>query len=269
MSLQRPSVFSSSPLARADDAPTPPKKFDPKAIDEYLAKEVPAKGYVGLSVAVVRDGKILFAKGHGKSSLKSGAAVDEHTKFAAGSVTKQFTCACIFLLQEDGRLSVTDKVAKYYPGLTKADEITLLDLMNHTAGYPDYYPLDFVDRRMLKPIALDDLLKEYAGGKLDFAPKSRWSYSNTGYILLGRVIEKVGGKSFVEFLSERILKPVGMTDTVFEPKSVLRVSRPGTRRSPSATRSRRPARRTAGSMRPAACTPPDRPREVGPRPPHR
>lgn len=212
-------VLFTAVAARADEAPAPPKAFDAKAIDEYLAKEVPAKGYVGLSVALVRDGKVLLAKGYGKASLKTGAAVDEHTRFAAGSVTKQFTCACVLLLQEDGKLSVSDKVAKYYAGLTKADEITLLDLMNHTAGYPDYYPLDFVDRRMEKAIPLDDLLKEYAGGKLDFAPKTRWSYSNTGYILLGRVIEKVSGKPFAEFLSERILKPVGMTNTVFEPKT--------------------------------------------------
>ena len=96
--------------------------------------------------------------------------VEPDTSFAVGSVTKQFTCACVFLLAEQGKLSVDDPVAKYYPRLTRAKDITLRDLMNHTAGYPDYYPLDFLDRRMLKPIAIDALLKEYAGGKLDFEP---------------------------------------------------------------------------------------------------
>jgi len=201
----------------ADTAPTPPKTFDLKEIDAYLTKQV-ANGHVGLSVAFVRDGKVIHAKGYGKASMKPDVALDAKIPLAAGSVTKQFTCACIFLLAEDGKLSVRDAVSKYYPDLTKAKEITLYDLMTHVSGYPDYYPLDFVDRRMKKPIPLDDLLKEYAGSKLDFPPHSRWSYSNTGYILLGRVIEKVSGKSFGEFLSERILKPLEMNDSLVEPK---------------------------------------------------
>ncbi|HJZ91840.1 MAG TPA: serine hydrolase domain-containing protein [Gemmataceae bacterium] len=205
-------------VARADTGPEPPKSFDQAAIDEYLAKKVAADGYVGLSVALVRDGKVVLAKGYGKTAVKDGAPVETSTPFAAGSITKQFTCACILMLQEEGKLSVKDKVSKYYPGLTRADEITLYDLMTHASGYADYYPLDFVDRRMEKPIPPDDLIKEYAGGKLDFAPGTRWSYSNTGFILLGRVVEKLSGKPFPEFLAERIFKPVGMADTLFEPK---------------------------------------------------
>ena len=210
-------ALSFAPTAQAD-APEPPKTFDLKAIDEYLTKQVTTNGYVGLSVAIVRDGKVVHAKGYGKKSLNPDAVVETNTPFAAGSVTKQFTCACIFLLAEEGKLSVRDPVAKWYPDLTKAKEITLYDLMSHVSGYPDYYPLDFVDRRMEKPIALDELIKEYAGGKLDFDPGARWSYSNTGFILLGRIIEKVSSKPFVEFLTERILKPLEMNDTVFDPK---------------------------------------------------
>src|SRR5262245_974044 len=206
-----------APILRADSAPEPPKEFDVKAIDAYLARQVADHGHVGLSVAIVRDGKVVLAKGYGKRSLKPAALIEPGTMFAAGSITKQFTCACVLLLAEDGKLSVRDKVSKYYPGLTRADDITLYDLMTHSAGYPDYYPLDFVDRRMEKPIPPDDLLKEYAGGKLDFEPGSRWSYSNTGFVLLGRVVEKVSGRPFAEFLRERILKPLEMTDTVFDP----------------------------------------------------
>jgi CubicO group peptidase (beta-lactamase class C family) len=91
--------------------------------------------------------------------------------------------------------------------------------MTHTSGYPDYYPLDFVDRRMKKPIVEDDLIREYAGGKLDFEPRSRWSYSNTGYTILGRVVEKVSGESFARFLKRRILEPLQMNHTVFDPKA--------------------------------------------------
>jgi CubicO group peptidase (beta-lactamase class C family) len=203
---------------RADTAPEPPKEFDLKAIDVYLTKQAGNNGYVGLSVTIVRDGKVALAKGYGKRSLKPDAPVETGTMFAAGSITKQFTSACVLLLAEDGKLSVKDKVSKYYPGLTRAGDITLYDLMTHAAGYPDYYPLDFVDRRMAKPVPPDELLKEYAGGKLDFEPGSRWSYSNTGFVLLGRIVEKVSGKPFAEFLSERILKPLEMTDTTFDPE---------------------------------------------------
>lgn len=207
-----------SSFLRAESAPEPPKTFDLNAIDAYLNQQVTTNGYVGLSLAVMRDGKVVLAKAYGKASLKPDEAMTIHTPLAAGSITKQFTCACIFLLAEDGKLSVRDSVAKYYPDLTKAKEISLYDLMTHAAGYPDYYPLDFVDRRMEKTIDPDQLLKEYAGGKLDFDPGTRWSYSNTGFVLLGRIVEKVSGKSFGEFLTERILKPIEMNDTVFDPK---------------------------------------------------
>jgi CubicO group peptidase (beta-lactamase class C family) len=162
------------------------------------------------------DGEIVLAKGYGRSALNGTPATAE-TPFAIGSVTKQFTCACILKLAEAGKLSVHDKVAKYYPGLTRAADISLLDLMNHVSGYPDYYPLDFTDRRMLKEIRPDDLIREYAGGKLDFEPGSRYSYSNTGFIILGRVVEKVSGRPFGRFLAEEILKPLGMNHTLYEP----------------------------------------------------
>ena len=189
---------------------------DIPALDSFIAGELKAKGLVGLSVALMIDGRVALAKGYGLSAL-DGTPVTPETPFAIGSVTKQFTCACILKLAEAGKLSVSDKVAKYYPGLTRAADITLLDLMNHVSGYPDYYPLDFTDRRMLKEIQPDDLIKEYAGGKLDFEPGSRYSYSNTGFIILGRVVEKVSGRPFGKFLAEEILKPLGMNHTLYEP----------------------------------------------------
>jgi D-alanyl-D-alanine carboxypeptidase len=195
--------------------PELPKSFDLAAVDAYIAGQVKEKGFVGLSVAVMRDGKIVFAKGYGQRSVEKKQPVEADTSFAVGSITKQFTCACVFLLAEQGKLSIDDPVSKYYPNLTRAKDITLRDLMNHTAGYPDYYPLDFLDRRMLKPITTDALLKEYAGGKLDFEPGSRFSYSNTGYILLGAIVEKVSGESFGKFVETRLLKPLKLEQSRF------------------------------------------------------
>ena len=186
-----------------------PTTFDPNGIDAFLAEQIKEREIPGLSVAIVTNGALLLAKGYGKSSLERNSPVGPDTMFAIGSVTKQFTSACILLLAEEGKLSVQDKVGKYFPHLTKSQEITLLDLMNHVSGYPDYYPLDFVDRRMARPISPDQLLREYAEGKLDFEPGTRWSYSNTGYVILGLVVEKVAGESFGKFLEHRILKPTG------------------------------------------------------------
>jgi len=197
----------------------PPKTFSLQAIDDYVRAQVRENGYPGLSLAIVREGLIVLAKGYGKRSVEDGAPVEPDTMFAVGSVTKQFACACILLLAEEGKLSVDDQVAKYYPALTSADRITLYDLMTHTSGYRDYYPLDFVDRRLVRPIHEDPLLAEYAGTKLDFEPGARWSYSNTGYVLLGRVVEKVSGKPFGQYLKERILDPIGMTHSAIEPGS--------------------------------------------------
>src|SRR5262245_41970864 len=102
----------------------PPKNFDLAAIDAYVAEQVRDKGFVGLSLAILRDGKIVLAKGYGKRSLEPAAEVAVETPFAIGSISKQFTCACIFLLAEESKLSVRDPVAKYYPDLTRARDIT-------------------------------------------------------------------------------------------------------------------------------------------------
>ena len=193
-----------------------PDAFDVKAIDDFLSREVQQPNRVGYSVAIVKDGEVMLAKGYGKRSLEDGRAVETNTIFAIGSVTKQFVCAAVLLLAENGKLSARDPIAKYYPSLTRAKDITLLDLMNHVSGYPDYYPLDFVDRRMLKPINEDELIRQYAGAKLDFEPGTRWSYSNTGYILLGRVVEKVSGENLGAFLARRIFEPLGMNNTFYE-----------------------------------------------------
>jgi CubicO group peptidase (beta-lactamase class C family) len=196
----------------------PPKTFDLKAIDTYVAAKAKEKGLVGLSLVILREGKPVLVKGYGKASLQTGRAVAPETRFAVGSITKQFVAACILLLAEDGKLSVHDKVANFYPQLTRAKDISLYDLMTHASGYPDYAPLDFLDRKQQKPITADDLIRDFATGKLDFEPGTRWSYSNTGYILLGRIVEKVSGQPFGVFLERRILKPLGLEQTAFEPK---------------------------------------------------
>lgn len=210
--------FSVPPFGFAASVkPRLPETFDIAAIDAYLTEFMVQSNRVGFSVAIVRDGQTVLQKGYGRRSLDDNRPVTPDTLFAIGSVSKQFTCAAILLLAQDGKLSIHDPVAKYYPKLTRAADVTLLDLMNHVSGYPDYYPLDFVDRRMRTAIPGDELLQQYAGGKLDFEPGSNYSYSNTGYILLGRVAERVSGENLGSFLDRRIFQPLGMTHSVYEP----------------------------------------------------
>lgn len=191
--------------------------IDPAAVRSRVAGMLEARGLVGLSVAVVKDGKTVLAEGFGTRSVATGEPVAPDTMFAVGSITKQFTAACILLLAEDGKLAVADKVTKWYPGLTRASEITLLDLMNHVSGYPDYYPLDFVDRPMAQALASDEVIRRFGTRPLDFEPGSRYSYSNTGYLILGRIVEKAGGEPFGAFLARRILRPLGLAHTAYEP----------------------------------------------------
>jgi len=202
--------------AIAPRATAPVPALGSAALDAAIAREMSRRSGVGASVAVVQNGDVVLAKTYGRRSLEPPQPADDSTLFGIGSVTKQFTSASILLLVEAGKLSVDDKVAKWYPALTRASDISVLDLMNHVSGYPDYYPLDFVDRRMQQPIAADDLLNRYAGGRLDFEPGTRWSYSNTGFILLGRIVERASGMSLGAFLQQRIFGPIGMTHTVFD-----------------------------------------------------
>jgi D-alanyl-D-alanine carboxypeptidase len=210
-------------LVRSQSGPSPVSTGLGPALEQELSR----RGGVGATVAVVEKGRVILAKGFGRRAVNSPTPVDESTLFGLGSVTKQFTAAAALLLAERGKLSVNDRVAKYYPGLTRANDITLLDLMNHVSGYTDYYPLDFVDRRMLAPIAPDDLIRDYAGRPLDFEPGTRWSYSNTGFVLLGRIIERVSGQPLGAFFSENIFTPLGMTHTLYEPAADDRRIAPG------------------------------------------
>jgi len=195
----------------------PPPAVDVAWLDSLARGYVAEKHLVGLSVGVAQDGKIVFAHGYGFASLADHSAVTPATKFAIGSVTKQFTCAAVLLLEESGRISMSDPVSKYFPQLTQARDVTLLDLGNHVSGYRDYYPLDFVDREMAQPTTADSVIAEYATRPLDFQPGTRWSYSNTNFLVLGRVVEKVSGVPFGTFLDQHIFTPLNMRATAYDP----------------------------------------------------
>ncbi len=210
-------VLLPQPARAAQPAAKLPANLDFAALDAFLNVAVKTNARVGFSLAIVREGKIVHARGFGFRALAEQLPVEVDTRFAIGSVTKQFTCAAVLLLAEAGKLSVRDSVAKYYPDLTHAADITLLDLMNHVSGYPDYYPLDFVDRGMMQPIATDEVIRRFGTRTLDFPPGTKYSYSNTGYLILGRIVERVSGEAMGDFLQHRIFGPLGMRNTAYEP----------------------------------------------------
>ena len=179
----------------------------------------------GASIALVRNGRVELVKAYGFASLDPRVPADTTTRFSIGSVTKQFIATLALLLQEDGVLSLNDTVAKWYPSITRANEITLVDLLNHVSGYHDYYPLDFVDRPMAQPTTAEQIIGKFATAPLDFDPGTRWSYSNTGYTIVGSVIERVTGKSLGTLLEERIFRPLGMRQTLFEPTAEERLAK--------------------------------------------
>jgi CubicO group peptidase (beta-lactamase class C family) len=218
ISLVGIALASEPQLARAQAARIQP--VTAAQIDSIVQHAVADKHIIGLSVGVMQDGKVVLAKGYGVRDIASKTPVSPQTMFAVGSVTKQFTCTAMLQLVEQKKLSLDDPIAKWYPNLTRAKEITLRDLGGHLSGYRDYYPLDFVDQEMAKDATPDAIINEYATRPLDFEPRSRYSYSNTGFILLGRVVEKTSGQSFGAYLQQHIFTPLKMTRTTFEPASV-------------------------------------------------
>ena len=169
-----------------------------------------ASGAPSVSVAVVEHGKLTYAKAFGKAALDPARAADTNTRYAMGSISKQFTVAAILLAAEQGKLSLDDKVSKYFPELTRASEITLRQLLSHTSGYEDYAPQDYIIPEWTKPTTPEDLLNQWAKKPLDFEPGTQWQYSNTNYVLAGRIFEKATGEQLVPFLQKNIFGPLGM-----------------------------------------------------------
>lgn len=186
-------------------------------LDAFIGAVVVAQRAIGVNVGVMRDGQVVFAKGYGLARVADQTPVATDTLFAIGSITKQFTCAVALQLEQEGKLSFDDKVVKYEPDLTRAADITLGDIGGMVSGYRDYYPLDFVDRPMAAPRPSLDIVRDFASRPLDFEPRSRYSYSNTGYLLLGAIAERAGREPFGAQIERRLLTPFGLGHTRYEP----------------------------------------------------
>jgi CubicO group peptidase (beta-lactamase class C family) len=186
----------------------------PAKIDEIAAEALAASGAPSVSIAVVQSGKIAFEKAYGNARLDPPAAARSDMRYSIGSVSKQLLAGTILLLAQEGKLSLDDRISQYLPDLTRAGEVTIRELLTHTSGYQDYYPQDYVAPFMLKPVTADQIIDQWAKKPLDFDPGTRWQYSNTNYVIAGRIVERVTGGPFFDFLSKRILQPLGMTSAI-------------------------------------------------------
>lgn len=169
------------------------------------------------SVLVAQGGKVLLDKGYGFKNVKDSIANDPATIFQLGSLAKQFTAAAILKLQEQKKLNVQDKLNKYFPDYPKGDSITLEHLLTHTSGIFNYTnDPAFMQSEAVKPIIQDRMISLFKNKPLDFSPGSKWSYSNSGYMLLGYIIEKVAKKPYEQYVREIILGPLGMNSSGFD-----------------------------------------------------
>ncbi|WP_404709891.1 serine hydrolase domain-containing protein [Sphingomonas sp. MMS24-J13] len=178
------------------------------AIDEAATRALATTGVPAASIAVVRDGAVVYTHAYGQQ--REGQPATTEGKYKIASISKQFTAAAILLLAEDGKLSLDDPVSKYLPDLTRAGDVKVRQLLSHTSGYRDFWPQDFAFVDMQTPATPAHILDKWAKLPLDFEPGSRWQYSNTGYVAAGLIVEKVSGQPLMAFLKARVFDRLGM-----------------------------------------------------------
>lgn len=180
-------------------------------VDDYVRAVMAAKKVPGVSVAILRGGAVVKMQGYGMANLELDAPATPDTLYQSGSLGKQFTAAGILLLAEDGALTLDDRLAKHFPeGPSTWHRITVRHLLTHTSGLQDYGG-DEIDFR--RDYSEEDLLTVARTIPLEFEPGTQWSYSNTGYLLLGLLTSRLAGRHWSDFQAERIFQPLGMATT--------------------------------------------------------
>jgi len=185
-------------------------------IDIYLNSLVHIGSFSG-SVLIARNGEVLLTKGYGFADREHKISNTPQTKFRLGSITKQFTAMAIIILEAQDKLDVQDPICKYLTECPEAWEtITIHHLLTHTSGIPNFTDFPDYSRTSATPSPPEETIDRFQDEPLDFQPGERWSYGNSGYILLGHIIERVSSQSYEEFLQENIFTPLQMTNTGYD-----------------------------------------------------
>ncbi|MEP7038244.1 MAG: serine hydrolase domain-containing protein [Acidobacteriota bacterium] len=181
-------------------------------VDKYVRAQIAEQHIPGAAIAIIKNGKVIKIEGYGLASIEFNAPVTTETVFEIGSVSKQITAAAVMLLVEDGKINLDDKISKYLPNTPEAwKDVSVRNLLTHTSGVKSYTSLGGFE--LSKRYKVNDFIKELSPQLLDFEPGSAYKYSNSGYSLLGYIIEAASGKNYWEFLQTRIFNPLKMNST--------------------------------------------------------
>lgn len=189
---------------------------DPGRMDAVVREDAEKGAFMG-AVLVARDGEVLLDKGYGSANLEWNIANDGDTKFRLGSVTKQFTGVAILLLQERGKLTLDAPIKTYLPDAhANWDKVTVRHLLTHSSGIPNFtsFP-DYAGTKTLHATHAS-LIARFWDKPLEFAPGEKFAYSNSGYVLLSAIVEKLSGQSYAEFVTANLFKPLGMADSGYD-----------------------------------------------------
>ena len=188
-----------------------------RKLDEYFESANRAYRFTG-SALVVRDGKVLLHKAYGWRNWEQQQHNDTSTSFPILSITKSFTAALILLLEEQGKLALSDKLSKFLPEISNSNKVTIRQLLNHSSGLPNYTdPIGIEDSNIVcNPVPRERIIELFNHKPLEMKPGRYFSYNNTGYYLLGMVIEKLTGKSYEQVIRERIFQPLKMYNSGFD-----------------------------------------------------
>lgn len=191
-------------------------------IDDFVRARLDEQHIPGAAVAVIHNGRLVKAQGYGLANVELNVPATKETVFEIGSVTKQFTASAVMMLAQEGKINLDDKIGKYLPPIPQAwNEITVRQLLTHTSGIRNYTGLSGFE--LSKHLKKEEFIKTIAEYPLDFQPGERWSYSNTGYSLLGMIIEKASGQAYWDFMRQKIFRPLGMNSTTDRnPKAIIR-----------------------------------------------
>ena len=213
-SLRLTVLFLLAPVAAAaQGVNTLPANLSAKV--QAAVTDIVARTHVpSASVGIVQGGRIVYTAAFGQARLAPALPATPAMHYAIGSISKQFTTACVMLLVQEGKMSLEDPVAKYFPELTRSNEVTVRNLLSHTSGYQDYAPQDYTIPDWTRPTTANAIIHAWATKPLDFDPGTQYQYSNTNFNIVGLIIEKVSGQPFWNFLSTRVLRPLGLTNTI-------------------------------------------------------
>jgi CubicO group peptidase (beta-lactamase class C family) len=190
-------------------------------LDQYMLAQNQFKGFTG-TVLVMQKDKTILRKSYGLADREWNISNTPETKFEIGSLTKEFTAACILQMAEQGKLSLDDKLSKYVPGFPKGDSVTIHMLLNHTSGITNYTSVPQFGNLAALSLSRDSMISFFSSRPYVFSPGSRYQYTNSGYFLLGHIIEKISGMSYSDYLRQNIFDRTGMTNSgVNKPDSIL------------------------------------------------